>query len=159
MSRSRRTWTTCIMVLVVALIAAGSSVAAAEQATVGDLLLRIAESRQVTARTADEASDGLRAEGFAVPSRGLDDPLTEGIMTEIAGAFGVKVTTASPETLIDTRQVDSFMAAFSTELSGDVPTAQDAFATDAPGNNGNGANPLEKGKGKKKGLRSPSDPA
>ena len=161
MRNRRRTWmTTCTVLLGLVLIAAMSVAGAQDQATVGDLLIKIAEARKTEARTATDASTSLRASGFAVPSRGLDDPLTEGMMVEIAGAFGVKVTTASPGMLIDARQVDSFMAAFSTELSGDVdPTTGDVLGTDSPGNNGNGANPLEKGKGKKKGLRSPSDPA
>jgi len=160
MRNRRRTWmTTCTVLLGVSLIAGVSVVGAQDQATVGDLLIKIAEARKAEARTAADASTSLRASGFAVPSRGLDDPLTEGLMVEIAGAFGVKVTTSSPGMLIDARQVDSFMAAFSTELSGDVDsTTGDVLGTDAPGNNGNGANPLEKGKGKKKGLRSPSDP-
>ena len=162
MRNRRRTWmTTCTVLLGVSLIAGVSVVGAQDQATVGDLLIKIAEARKAEARTAADASTSLRASGFAVPSRGLDDPLTEGLMVEIAGAFGVKVTTSSPGMLIDARQVDSFMAAFSTELSGKVDEGNtgDALGVDSPGgSNGNGANPLEKGKGKKKGLRSPSDP-
>ena len=160
MRNSRRTWMTCTVLLTVALTAAVSIVGAQDRATVGDLLIKIAEARKIEALTPADASASLRASGFAVPTRGLDDPLSEGLMVEIAGAFGVKVTTASPDALIDAQQVDSFLAAFSTELSGNVdPTTGDVLGTDALGNNGNGANPLEKGKGKKKGLRSPSDPA
>jgi hypothetical protein len=147
------------MLLVVALVAVASIAGAQDKATVGDLLMKIADARNVDARTPAAASATLRADGFAVPARGLEDPLTEGLMVEVAGAFGVKVTTASPTALIDAQQVDAFMAAFSTELSGNVPPTGDGLGTDAIGNNGNGANPLEKGKGKKVGLRSPSDPA
>jgi hypothetical protein len=148
------------ILLVAVLVAAVSMLGAQEKATVGDLLVKIAEARKVDARTPAVASASLRADGFAVPARGLEDPLTEGLMVDVAGAFGVKVTTASPTALIDEAQVDSFMAAFSTELSGAIdPATGDAMDTDGIGNNGNGANPLEKGKGKKVGLRSPSDPA
>jgi hypothetical protein len=148
------------VLLASALVVAGSLVVAEGQATVGDLLMNIAESREVPAPTAEQASSHLRALGFAVPSRNLEDPLTEGILIEIAGAFGVKVTTSTPEATVNTRQVDSFMAAFRTELSGNVAEGSEgALGTDSPGNNGNGADPLEKGKGKKKGLRTPSDPA
>lgn len=152
----RQVW----ILLAAALVAVVSIAGAQDKATVGDLLLKIAEARQIDARTPADASATLRADGFAVPARGLEDPLTEGLVVEIAGAFGVKVTTASPTALIDATQVDSFMAAFTTELSGALdPATSDGMSTDSPGNNGNGANPLEKGKGKKKGLRSPSDPA
>jgi hypothetical protein len=153
---SRRTW----VLLAALLVVAGSIVGAQERATVGDLLVKIAEARKIDARTPADASASLRAHGFAVPSRGFDDPLTEGFMVQIAGAFGIRVTTVSPEATFDLQQVDSFMAAFSTELSSDVErTIGDEVDADGLGNNGNGADPLEKGKGKKKGIRTPDDPA
>jgi hypothetical protein len=47
--------------------------------------------------------------------------------------------------------VDSYFSAFGSTLStNDDPTTQDPTIS--------GADPLEKGKGKKKGLRTPSDP-
>ena len=61
---------------------------------------------------------------------------------------------------IDAQQVNSFVSAFGTELGkADQRNTGDVLGTDDPGGqNGNGANPLEKGKGKKKAPKAAKKP-
>jgi hypothetical protein len=139
-------------VLAVAWVGA-ASLPAQESASVGQLLVEIARARAMAAQSPAIAAASLRAAGFAVPTAGLDQRLTEGRVVEIVGLFGVKVATRSPEAPFDRKQVDSLMAAFGEELTAAADSSESSVLKD-----GQGADPLEKGKGKKKGLRSPGDP-
>lgn len=143
-----------------ALIAAAGLLVPAMAAdyTTKDFLMRIAAEKKLAASSPDVAASSLRQAGYTLPALDLDSALTEGDVVGISNALGIRVTTSQPGAPFSETQADGYFAAFSSELSSDVqPTAGD-LGTDVIGNNGNGANPLEKGKGKKKGLRSPSDP-
>jgi len=125
----------------------------------GDFVKRIAAEKGLEATTPDVAVSSLMSAGYKLPALDLDSLLTEGDVVGISNAFGINVTTTQPDATFSETQADGYFAAFSTELGrADQRNTGDALGTDVIGNNGNGANPLEKGKGKKKGLRSPDDP-
>jgi len=147
--------------LAAALIAAAGLLVPAMAAdyTTGDFVKRIAAEKNLAASTVNAATDSLLQAGYKLPALDLRSALTEGDVVGISNALGVRVTTSQPGALFDEAQADGYFAAFSSELGSNVtPSTGDVFGTDVIGNNGNGANPLEKGKGKKKGLRSPNDP-
>jgi hypothetical protein len=123
-----------------------------------DFVMRIAAEKNLAASTGTAAVGSLRQAGYKLPALNLDSALTEGDVVGISNALGIRVTTTQPGALFTESQADGYFAAFSSEIGAVTPTSDDVFGTDTIGNNGNGANPLEKGKGKKVGLRSPDDP-
>ena len=122
-----------------------------------DFVMRIAAEKNLAASTGPVAVNSLRQAGYKLPALDLDSALTEGDVVGISNALGIRVTTTQPGAVFTQSQAEGYFAAFSSEITSD-PTSGDVFGTDVIGNNGNGANPLEKGKGKKVGLRSPDDP-
>jgi hypothetical protein len=133
---------------------------AADAYKVGDFVVRIAAAKNLQASTPSVAADSLLQAGYKLPAVDLRAALTEGDVVGISTALGIRVTTTEPGAMFNSAQVESYFGAFSSELStAAVPTTSGDLGTDGIGNNGNGADPLEKGKGKKKGLRSPDDPA
>jgi hypothetical protein len=146
-----------------ALIAAAGLLVPAMAAdyTTGDFVKRIAAEKKLAASTANAAVNALQQAGYRLPALDLDSSLTEGDVVGISNALGIRVTTSQPGAPFGEAQADGYFAAFSTELGVNIdPTSDsdDVFGTDKLGNNGNGANPLDKGKGKKKGIRTPDDP-
>jgi hypothetical protein len=135
-----------VFILMVAVAAAGANL------TVGDFVVKIAKAKQLDAPNAGAAVSSLRAAGFNMPALDLNKPLTEGTVVQISKSFGISVSTTRPDAQFDTAQVDSYFAAFGTQLNTTPGGGTDTTA------GGNGADPLTKGKGKKKGLRTPSDP-
>jgi hypothetical protein len=122
----------------------------ADRVTVGDFVIRIASAKRLPAASCDGAADSLRQAGFAVPMLECGTPLTEGHVATISESIGIKVTTSRPAAAFGEAQVDAYFTAFARQVSGDP---------DAPGTGTDeGTDPLTKGKGKKKGLRSPDDP-
>ena len=122
----------------------------ADRVTVGDFVVRVAAAKRLPAASCDGAADSLRQAGFNVPRLECGSPLTEGHVATISESIGIKVTTGRPSAAFGEAQVDAYFTAFARQVSGDP---------DAPGTGTDeGADPLLKGKGKKKGLRSPDDP-
>jgi hypothetical protein len=142
-----------------ALIAAAGLLVPAMAAdyTTKEFVMRIAAEKNLAASTGPVAVNSLRQAGYKLPALDLDSALTEGDVVGISNALGIRVTTTQPGAVFTESQAEGYFAAFSSEI-GMEPTSDDTFGTDVIGNNGNGANPLEKGKGKKVGLRSPDDP-
>jgi hypothetical protein len=132
---------------------------AANAFKVGDFVVRIAETKNLSASTPSVAASSLRQAGYRLPAIDLGSVLTEGDVVGISNSLGIRVTTGQPDATFGETQVNNFFAAFSVELNTAAdPSSGDEFGTDVIGNNGNGADPRDKGKGKKKGLRSPDDP-
>ena len=123
---------------------------AADSVTVKDFVVRIAEAKELPSDSCDGATSSLRRAGFNLPVVDCSSPLTEGDVARISGSIGIRVTTSQPDAAFSTNQMDAFFGAFNDDLSGATGTD-----THKPGH---GTDPLEKGKGKKKGLRSPDDP-
>ena len=119
-------------------------VALARSATVGDFLVEIAKAKSLSASDPVSARTALTSAGIALPPLALDKALTEGDVVQIGGALGVPVTTSSPSSPFDSRQIDGFISTFSKTLAsggGDTPQAPSDFPN--PG--------TDKGRGKKKG--------
>lgn len=147
------------LIAVLAVVAAVAP-AFAGNVTVGRFYTEIAKAKQLTAVDASSAEASLRAAGFRVPDLALGKTLTEGDVTSISSALGIKVTTSRPTELVTESQMGQFMNSFGSQLSspslkgGDVtknPYGVNSLGGD-PGNSGNG-------KGKKKGHnKSTSEP-
>jgi len=146
------------LIAVLAVVAAVAP-AFAGNVTVGRFYTEIAKAKQLTAVDASSAEASLRAAGFRVPELALGKTLTEGDVTSISNALGLKVTTSRPSELVTESQMSQFMSSFSGQLAapslkgGDLgnPYTVDSQGGD-PGNSGNG-------KGKKKGHnKSTSEP-
>ncbi len=130
---------------------------AATKVTVGDFLVRLAQAKQLNVTTPQDALQALRAAGINLPRLDLGATLTEGTVVAISNSAGIRVRTSSPDAEVSVDQVDSYFAAFGDDLgTGKQPPEPDPDPeTHKPGH---GTDPLQKGKGKKKGLRSPADP-
>ena len=138
-------------VISAALVAAFSiAPALAADLTVGDFLVEIAKAKRLSADGAVSAQDALRSAGYALPSLDLGKRLTEGDVARIGTSVGLRVSTTKPEAPFTTEQTAAFMDSFGRQLGavGDEP----ATPRDHTGNN------KSKGKGKKKGHQSPTDP-
>ena len=123
---------------------------AADLVTVKDFVVRVAEAKELPATSCDGATSSLRRAGFNLPVVDCNSPLTEGDVARISGGIGIRVTTSQPDAAFSMSQMDAFFGAFNDDLSG--VTGTDTHVEGHP------VDPLEKGKGKKKGLRSPDDP-
>jgi type II secretory pathway pseudopilin PulG len=146
------------LIAVLAVVAAVAP-AFAGNVTVGRFYTEIAKAKQLTAVDASSAQASLRAAGFSVPDLALGKALTEGDVTSISNALGIKVTTSRPTELVTESQLGQFMNSFGSQLStpglkgGNLsnPYSVNSIGGD-PGNSGNG-------KGKKKGHnKSTSEP-
>jgi len=144
-------------VRIIALVAAGIAALgwagpalAAGDVTVKDFVVRIAQAKQLPATSCDGAASSLREAGYNLPVVSCDSTLTEGDVARISESIGIRVTTSQPTAVFGAAQVDAYFTAFERQVSGDPDARGDG--TDE------GSDPLTKGKGKKKGLRSPDDP-
>jgi len=132
------------LIAVLAVVAAVAP-AFAGNVTVGRFYTEIAKAKQLTAVDASSAQASLRAAGFSVPDLALGKALTEGDVTSISNALGIKVTTSRPTELVTESQLGQFMNSFGSQLGGtselkgnQLPTAPTEILKD-------------NGKGKKKG--------
>ena len=119
-------------------------VALAKSATVGDFLVEIAKAKSLSVSDSVSARNALTAAGVALPPLALDKALTEGDVVQIGGALGVPVTTSSPSSPFDSRQIDGFISTFNRTLTNNSvtgPNAPDDFPKPGTG----------KGRGKQKG--------
>ena len=135
-------------------VAVAAVPALAGNVTVGNFYTEIAKAKQLTAVDGPSAEASLRAAGYQLPSLTLGKTLTEGDVTSISGALGLRVTTSRPTEPVSDSQMAQFVSSFSTQLGKSAvnpPYSIDSQGGD-PGNSGNG-------KGKKKGHnKSPSEP-
>lgn len=135
---------------------------AVDQLTVGDFYKKLADIKAVEYTDAITAEAALRAAGMPLPNLDLAKVLTQGDVAEVATAAGLRVTTSTPDALFTEDQADQFVSSFGTEIGvvvgpgdGDEDMGTDALPWE------NGADPLTKGKGLKKGILkriSPSEP-
>ncbi len=131
---------TSIVLAVVVLTAGAVAFAATDNVTTGQFLVAVAKAHHLDAADPAAAAGALRAAGYALPEMRLDSTLTEGTVASVASALGLNVTTQKPQSLFTSAQVDAFIKSFGQELGSrqaPVPASTD---------------PLNKGKGKKKGL-------
>jgi hypothetical protein len=136
------------LLAVAALVAGTSAIAAPHDVTTGQFLVEIAKAQKLDAADPASASNSLRAAGFRVPDVQLEKPLTEGTVSSIATALGLRITTHNPDATFNNDQMDAFLKSFSRDLG--IRTGETSLT---------GADPLTKGKGKKKGLtKSRSEP-
>ena len=134
---------------------AAAWIASAAEITVGGFLQEIARTKKLATTDAATAQAAIRAAGVDLPPLVLDRPLTEGDVAAISRSLGLRVTTTRPDAPFDGGRVDDFLATFG-------PTIAKPQGEDPPGpypRPDGAADPAEKGKGKKKGLVSPSDPS
>lgn len=129
---------------------AGATHAGSGGYTVGRFLVEIVSAKGPAATSPDQAARTLRAAGYQLPNLPLDAALTEGAVTEIAIALGIKVTTRSPNAQFSGSQVDAFLTTFGPEIRGGCQPQGNGNGNGQ--GNGNGADPRTKGKGWKKGL-------
>lgn len=133
---------------------------AADQVTVGDFYKKVADIQGVEYTDAAGAEAALRAVGMRAPVLDLGKILTQGDVASIANAAGLRVTTSTPDATFTEDQLSLFVSSFGTELGPIGGIGGEDMSTDAlPWENG--ADPLTKGKGLKKGLYkriSPSEP-
>jgi hypothetical protein len=161
----------CIAMLACAVVLtfAVSATVATEPVSVGKLVQEIATLRGLPAGSPVAASGALRDAGVPLPDIALDEALTEGSVVQISAAFGVNVRTSQPAARFDADRMNRFLLTMGREFgrqslrsTGSSPEA----ARNRDRNEENnppfspGADPLTKGKGKKKGLlkRSPVEP-
>lgn len=163
-------------VMAVAAAVAVAVPATASDTTVGDFVVKLAETKNLRAADSRAAVEALRTLGVRLPSDlDLDAALTEGDVTKIAAVTGLNVRTSRPDRAFGRLQVERFFASFSDELDTaslrheggpceggiDCPNPGEGGG---PGN-GNGGppfDPFSKGKGKHKGKakqhQTPSEP-
>jgi hypothetical protein len=129
--------------LIVVAVFAGPALAA--QPTVGDFYIEIANLRGIPADTALAAQTGLVSTGVDLPALDVNKTLTQGDVVDISSRFGLKLHTSRPNDEFSNDDMDGFVSGFSDELGGRAEA--NAYDPDK-----NGADPLTKGKGLKKGL-------
>lgn len=139
---------------------------AASDITVGSFVQRVAQSKGLAATDARIASDSLRGVGINIPGDlTYANKLTEGDVARISRAAGLNIRTSNPDNAFNAEQVQLFFISFGDEFGGTVGTNSD----DNPGQgsgpgNGNGGPPFDPftkgkhGKGKGKGVFTPTDP-
>jgi hypothetical protein len=102
----------------VALLAVGTALAPAFAAnvTVGRFYTELAQAKRLGSVDGASAEANLRGAGFNLPSLELNKSLTEGDMTSISSALGLKVTTEKPSQLISEAQMNTFITSFGTQI-------------------------------------------
>lgn len=139
-----------VLLAVLALIVSIAPASASSEAKAGDLLVALANSQRLPAGTAEIAAQSLRSAGYALPSVDVNAALTERSVVEVGRAMGLNLTTSRPDAPFSSSQVEDFVTSFATTLDG---------RNSSGSNQTRGADPLEKGKGLKKGLyKSRSEP-
>ena len=141
---------------IVALTVAALPAAATNSITVGELIVGIAQLREVDTTDPRVAADALAGAGVALPADlQLAGPLTEADVTRVARAFGLKLTTTRPEAFFDEAQLNRFLTTFRDDLA--TTLVREHVDPSAHGE-GPAFDPFSKGKGKGKGVISPTDP-
>ena len=130
-----------VVLLALVVVAVMAPASAAEKVTVGDFLAQIAQAKQLPATSGSTALQALRNAGVALPDLDTNATLTEGTVAQVANSLGLKVTSSNPSAPFSQGQMNAFVTTFASDIGGS-----------RDGNTTNGADPLEKGKGKKKGL-------
>lgn len=118
---------------VVAIVVAASAALVATSAadmTVGRFVQDLARLRNLTATDPQMAAASLAAAGIRLPA-GLDlsAPLTEGDVTKISRAAGLKINASDPAATFSTEQADQFFGVFAGDLSG----SDSGISTRSPG--------------------------
>lgn len=141
----------------IACFATGATAQASETVNVGEFIVELAKTRNLNSADPIVARDSLAAVGILLPAN-LDPrhELTEGDVTRIAGAVGLRLSTSRPAATFDRTQLQRFFATFGGEIAGGGLRQAEG---DNPGQgsgpgNGNGEppfDPFSKGQGKKKG--------
>jgi len=109
----------------------------------GRFYKELAQAKHLVSVDAASAEASLRGAGFGLPALPLNKSLTEGDVTSISNALGLKVTTQKPSQLISEAQLNSYMFSFGSQLA--AKTLGGGFETQTlPPQSGSG-------KGKKKG--------
>ena len=104
--------------VIAVLFAVGAQVAPtfADQGTVGDFLMGIAESKSLRATDPTTAEATLRTSGYDLPQLDRTKPLTEGDVAAIANAVGLRVVSSNPSRSFGRLQVDRFLTSMGSEL-------------------------------------------
>jgi len=127
--------------------------------TVGRFYMELAQAKHLASVDAASAQTSLRGVGFALPTLALDRRLTEGDMTSISNVLGLAVTTQRPSQPITEAQLNTFMAAFGSQLGASTGRADGQFQIYGTGTGGTDPGSSGNGKGKKKGHnKSVSEP-
>jgi len=144
--------------------------------TVGEFAVRLASQMKLTTEVAtpEQALAALRTAGLVDGEPlSLGAPLTERMVVRLTNPLKLGLTTQSPDRQFSREQSDTFFSVFSGALRQGVGRTSGAGSlggaralaaastimngVEPPDDGGQGADPLTKGKGKKKGL-SPGDP-
>ncbi len=122
-----------IAALAIVMLASAALVAtSAAEVTVGQFVQRLAQAKNLTATDPQVAVDSLAAEGIRLPaSLNLSARLTEGDVTRISRAVGIKVSANDPDATFSTEQADQFFDVFGADLGG---TSDSGIGTRALGN-------------------------
>jgi hypothetical protein len=141
-----------LIVLVMAAVAMPAFSGDRDELTTGAFVMKLASAAGLTDTTPEVATRSLRAAGWELPTLDNGAILTEGTVVSIANSIGIDVETTSPEATFTSEQTEAFIVTFEQEFGFDESDS-------TRGDDNNGADPLTKGKGLKKGLRkSPSEP-
>jgi hypothetical protein len=139
---------------------------AASDITVGDFVQKLAIVKGVASTDAKVANDSLRGLGIRLP-RDLEfsSRLTEGHVAAISRAAGLNVLTSNPLSDFTSQQTDAFLSNFKDDLGNEngLRSHDNPGAGDGPGTGLSGPpfDPFTKGKhgkGKGKGIFTPTDP-
>ena len=98
-------------------VAALVAPAFAGEVSVGRFYKELAQAKRLVSVDAASAEASLRGAGFSLPPLALDKNLTEGDMTSISSALGLKVTTQKPSQVVTEAQLNTYMSSFSSQLS------------------------------------------
>ena len=140
---------------------------AASDITVGDFVQRLAMAKGLAGTDARVANVALRGIGVRLPGDlNFANRLTEGDVAVISRAAGLNVRTSNPLNDFSDQQADMFFISFKGDLGGDgngTRSHTNPGGGSGPGN-GNGGPPFDPftkgkhGKGKGKGVFTPTDP-
>lgn len=140
---------------------------AASDITVGDFVQRLAKAKGVAGTDARVASDSLRGIGIRLPAElNFASRLTEGDVAVISRAAGLTVRTSNPLNDFTSQQTEMFFISFKDDLGdgGNQTRSHDNPGEGGGPGNGNGGPPFDPftkgkhGKGKGKGVFTPTDP-
>ncbi len=109
-----------------------TSLSAGQPETVGDFLLRIAHVKNLSADDAATAESALRDSGHAIPQLALDQVLLEKDVVAISKAFGLNLTTRTPQDRFTRAEIERFVTIFGSHLTGEGSVATEALTLGAP---------------------------
>lgn len=149
MNSTRRT------IVLIACLTLALPVVAAEEASVGSFVQRLAEAKNLDAADAEIAAASLRGAGISIPADlRLTETLTEGDVARISRTLGLDVSTNRPDAVFSSRQVEQFFSAFRVgeALRGELTLASDPYPGEA-GATSPAFDPYLKGRGGSKGKK------